>query len=388
MENRFIKKLDELVVLSIKSKNIDRVLNNIYKLKIDIFSLKKVSRKELIIKIYRKDLEKINKLSILNEINIVDYSGKSKVKEMLNFNKTLILSIFVGFVILIFLSNIIFNIEVIHSSSDIKKLIYSELEKNGIKKYQFKKSFRKLEKIKNNILETNKTRLEWIEIERIGTKYVIRAEERKLIDYNMDNTYQDIVSTKDAVVKKVIASNGVVIKKINDYVKKGEIIISGSIYLNESLKGMVKADGVVYGEVWYNLSIEYPVVNVVTNETGKKSKVFSLNYLNEEFSIGKNFSNSSTTKKYLLKNNLLPFSISIDNKYELEEINGIYSEGEQLLNAKRYAKEKILKTLQKDEYIISDKVLNYRLNSNTIYMNIFYKVYSNITGRQKIVIEE
>ena len=40
--------------------------------------------------------------------------------------------------------------------------------------------------------------------------------------------------------------------------------------------------------------------------------------------------------------------------------------------------------LDEDEYIISDKVLNYRVNSNTIYMDVFYKIYENITGIKEI----
>jgi len=44
--------------------------------------------------------------------------------------------------------------------------------------------------------------------------------------------------------------------------------------------------------------------------------------------------------------------------------------------------------LKEDEYIISDKVLKYSVNSNTIYMDVFYKVYSNIAGAREIIIEE
>ena len=71
--------------------------------------------------------------------------------------------------------------------------------------------------------------------------------------------------------------------------------------------------------------------------------------------------------------------------YELKVISGIYTDGEVLLNARKYSRRKIEETLKENEYIISDKVLNYRVNSNTIYMDVFYKVYSNITGIKEIV---
>ena len=43
--------------------------------------------------------------------------------------------------------------------------------------------------------------------------------------------------------------------------------------------------------------------------------------------------------------------------------------------------------LDKDEYIISEKVLKYNLNRNTIYMSIFYKVYENIAEAREIIDE-
>ena len=385
MKDKFINSFNNIIVVNIKSKNIERVLNYIYKNKIELFNLKKVNYKEINIEIYEKDLNKIKKISILNKVKVIDYKGKLKIKKIISYNKILLLSLFIGFIFLIFLSNIIFKIEVVHTSSKLKELIFNELEKNGIRKYQFKKDFDELEKIKNNILNNNKKSIEWLEIERVGTKYIIRVEDRKINEYSNDFTYQDIIATKDGVIKKIIANNGVKVKKVNDYVKKGDILISGSIYLNDSLKGMVKATGTVYAEVWYKTSIEYQILEEIKEETGNNITTYSINFLNKSINLKRNkylISNKVSSK--LLSNNILPISISIDKIYEEKVINGIYIEGEALLNAKRYSKEKVIEMLKNDEYIISDKVLNYRVDSNIIYLDMFYKVYSNITGTKRL----
>jgi hypothetical protein len=75
------------------------------------------------------------------------------------------------------------------------------------------------------------------------------------------------VSTYDAVIKKIVAESGVKVKEVNEYVKKGDTIISGSIYLNEEIKEVTKALGEIYGEVWYKISVEYPIINVDKKET-------------------------------------------------------------------------------------------------------------------------
>lgn len=389
MENRFLDKINNIIILKVKTKNVDRFLNNLYKLNIDIYMVDVISFNELVLEINEKDFNKVKRLSILNKIDVVGFKGKKNRINKLNYNKTLIISLFIGICILIFLTNIIFSIEIKHSSEKVRSFVMQELNKNGIKLLQFKKSFIKLDAIKNKILDDNKDKLEWLEIETIGTKYVIKVEERKINNISNDYEYQDIVSSSDAVIKKIITDSGVKVHEVNEYVKKGDTIISGSIYLNDELKKVVKAKGEVYGEVWYKLSIEYPLINDIKEETGNKKKVFSLNIFNKNVILfDKNtYSNSTISKDYIIKNNIIPISISFDTIYELKPISGIYTEGEGVLNAKEYAKKKIEETLKKDEYIISDKVLKYSVNSNTIYMDIFYKIYANITDTKKIEIK-
>ena len=389
MENRFLNKLDNIIVLSVKSKNIDRFLTNLYKLNIDIFKVDVLSYKEVIVEIYEKDYNRVKKLSILNKIDIIGFKGMKKNKNKLKYNKTLIFSIIIGLFVLFFLTNIIFSIEIKHTSSEIREFIKEELNKNGIKRLQFRKSFKELEKIKNNILDNNKDKLEWLEIDRVGTKYIIKLEERKIKNYNIDYKYQDIISNYDAVIKKIVAKSGVKVKEVNEYVNKGDTIISGSIYLNEELKEIVKATGEVYGEVWYKLSVEHPIINDFKEETGNKKSVYSINFFNKSLILfNKNtYKNSYIKKDIILKNNILPISLSKDTIYEQNFISGIYTEAEALLNARDYANEKMKSMLDDGEYIISDKVLKYSVNSNTIYMDVFYKIYRNITGTKEINIE-
>jgi len=389
MENRFLNKFNNVIVIKVKTRNMDRFLTNLYKLNIDIFNVNVVNFKEVIVEIYEKDINKIKKLSILNKIDVIDYKGKIKSKKKILFNKTLLFSLFIGLIFLYFLSNIIFSIEVVHTSSEVRNFIMEELKENGINKLQFRKNFDKISKLKNKILENNKDVLEWLEIERVGTKYVVKLEERKINSISSNYKNQDIVSTHDAVIKKIIAKSGVKVKEVNEYVKKGDTVISGTIYLNEEIKEITKALGEIYGEVWYKISVEYPIIKEYEFETGNKKEVISVNFFNKNFIIFNNnpYKSTKVKRKYILKNNILPISISKDTIYELKSYSGIYVEGEAVINAKDYARRKIEETLKNDEYIISEKVLKYRVNSNTIYIDIFYKIYKNITGTKEIIIE-
>ena len=372
------------IIIKVITKNMDRFLSNLYKLNIDIYNVDVKSFKKVIIEINESDYNKVRRLSILNKLEIIDYKGNIKRRNTFMYNRTLIFSILFGILILILLSNMIFDIEIYHSSNKLREYVLNELNKNGIYRLQFRKNYHKLEEIKDKILNSNKDKIEWLEINRVGTKYIVKVEDRKINKLSTDYRYQDIIATKDAVIKKIIANNGVKVHEVNEYVKKGDVIISGNIYINEKIKDKVKALGSVYGEVWYKLNIEYPIINDYKEETGNKINTYSINIFNKSISNNM-YKIYNISKKYILKNNIIPISISYDTIYELKEISGIYTEAEALLNAKEYAKKKMLETLKKDEYIISDKVLNYRENRNTIYIDIFYRVYQNITGTREIL---
>ena len=377
------------IIISVKTKKIDNFLKKLYKLNIEILNLYKKSYNEIIFEINEKDLSKIKKLTLFNKIEIKGYNGIKNRINIIEKNKVLFFSIIFGIIFLNFLSNIVFDININHTSNDVKTYMTDELKKYGIKRLSMKKSFDELNEIKERILNENKDKLEWIEIVEDGTKYIVNVEERKINNYVSDYKYQNIVANNDATIIKILAENGEVVKKINEQVKKGDTIISGEIYLNDKLMGKVKANGTVYGEVWYNLTIEYPIIDAYKEETGNISEYYSINFLNFKFDLLKkeSYKNSYINQNYILKNNIFPIGLSFNKEYELNIYSGIYTEGEAVINAKKYAKDKMLKMLDEDEYIIDDKVLKYSLNSNTIYMDVFFKVYKNITAVKEIIEE-
>ena len=73
-----------------------------------------------------------------------------------------------------------------------------------------------------------------------------------------NEVFQNVVAKKNAVIMEIRSSSGQIIKKINDYVNKGDVIISGNITKKDEIKNVVKAEGIVYGETWYNVKVELP----------------------------------------------------------------------------------------------------------------------------------
>ena len=380
-----IEKLISKIYLNIKGKNINRFIKKLRTQKIDILSLKYKNKNEANIIIYKKDYEKLLKIKSIYEITELDIFGLIKIKRKIKLSKHLIIITLIAFIIFIILTNIIFNVEVIHSNKDIRNLLTSELKKAGIKKYSFKKNYNEIAKIKEKILNKYKDKIEWLEIEKSGTKYIVKIEERSIPQKDTDNTPRNIIASKDGVLKKVIAEKGDIVKDMNDYVKKGDLIINGELIFNEKTKGKVKATGKAYAEVWYVTKTEYPFAKYKEIETKNKKDIYAIKFLNHTFELSFNkFKTKKIKEKDIIKHPLIPLKLVQQHQTETKVQDQIITPEQAIINAQKKAEENIKKNLSKDEYIIRSKYLKTTVKESIVEVEMIFAVYEDITAYAEI----
>lgn len=390
MRDSFLEIFNNVIKLKIEGKNINRFLRRLIANKVELLGVKIKNNNEMVIKIYQKDYEKVLEIKSIYDIHFENVYGLIKIKRLLSINKILIVSFLLCFGILKLLSSIVFKIEVIHIDPYIRSLVYQELSNHGVRENRFKWDYSKLEKIKESILNKHRDKLEWIEIEEIGTKYIVRIEERKINKLPEKKENRHIIAAKDAIIKDIDAHVGEAIKNINDYVRAGDIIISGKILTPRSDENLVAAEGKVYGEVWYQATIEYPFVVHEENETGRKKYSLVFYFLNSSFDIFgfKDFKNKKIIRTPILKNNLFPFGIALEEQIETRVKTEINTYSEAYLKAMEVGREKIEKNLKDGEYIISENSLKIDVKDSKIIIDMFYSVYEDITDYQKIIEEQ
>lgn len=379
---------ENTIKIHVTGKNIERFIQRLYNEKIELLNIKYINYKEIEIKINKNDLEHINKIKTIYKIEITELLGINKLKYLIKKNIHLIISILISFIIIIFLSNVIFKVEVIHSSKELRELIINELEEKGIKEKSLVKNYNQIQNIKKEILEKYKDKIEWLEIERSGVKYIVRVEERIITEQNSENTPSNIVAKKDAIIKDIDAIKGEVVKNINDYVKKGDTIITGEIKLYEELKNNVSAKGNVYGEVWYQASIEYPMNYYEEKTTGKNKKILSITLLNKKlelFSFHK-FETKKIKEQIIYQNKLIPFKIAKEYQEETIIIDEQLSEEEAFNKAIQKVEEKINSNLKGKEKILNIKCLKKEIKDSTIILDLFISVLEDITEVKNIEI--
>ncbi|CDD28216.1 sporulation protein YqfD [Clostridium sp. CAG:433] len=375
--------MNSYLIIKVEGKIIEKFILRCKKNNINLLKIERISNKEIIIKINSKDYENLNKIKSIYTLTIINNEGYLKFKEELNKNKVFIIMAILGLLFLIYLSNTIFSVNIISMNKDLNEKIIKELDSYGIKKYHLKKSYDSIEKIKKKITDKYKDSIEWIEITDIGTKYEVKIVERKKQSNNVSTEYTNIVAKKSGVIKKIYAEDGLKMVEPNTYVNKGDVIISGAITKDEEVKKYVHAKGKVYAEVWYDVSIEFPLKYTEKKYTNNNKRSFYIK-IGKDYISRKKYKNFERKKIFSLKNRLVPFEVGIENQKEIKIINDTYNINEAKTKAKDKVKEKILQSLDKDEYILDEKTLNFYQKDSKIVLDMFITCYEEIGKEEKI----
>lgn len=332
------------------------------------------------------DYAKILKMKTSYNIKIINRFGVAKLRYLLLKYKYILSFLFLTLGLMIILSHFIFFIDVIHSKEEIRELVENDLKEFGISKYRFRVSYAKKEEIRNKILEKEKDKIEWLEIDRIGTRYIVNVEERLIKDNKVDNEVRDIVAKKDAMILNIEAETGEIVRKKYEYVRKGDTIVSGTIKNKEDEVSKVKAEGKVYGEVWYSVTVELPKKYYEEKKTGKTSKALTLRIANKKISVPFSKDNKSyiSEDSPILENNLIPIKLVLETKHEIEIIDKEYNMDNSSSEAIKLATKKLEDHLDEQSMILSKKVLKKTLKNSKIIVEIFFKVRENITDYKKI----
>ncbi len=345
-----------------------------------------VEKNNLIILVDEKTYQKIVDLKTIYKIEIINRYGLARYKYLFQKYIIFLLSIAFSLILIKALSCFILKIEVIHTKQEIRELIITDLEEYGIKPYHFKVSFSKKEQIAEKILEKEKDRLEWMEIEEVGTTYRINVEERKKNNAKINKEEQSIIAKKSGRILEIHASHGEILKKKNDYVQKGDVIISGIIKNKETPVSKIRAEGTVFAEIWYQVQVEVPYHYKEEIKTGKKKSRFEIEFLNHSYTLFdfSPYEISTKERRKLLKSNLLPISFSYTTFHEIKVKEEIHNAKDAYQKAQELAKKKLKAKLGKEDTIISQKTLKKSHKNSKIVVDIFFKVKENITDTENL----
>ena len=211
--------------------------------------------------------------------------------------------------------------------------------------------------------------ISWISCELKGTGLTIYLEEGMITTKKEENQSSgDIVAIKDAVITKMITREGTPIAKVKDSVQKGDILISGTIYIyddnNEVIEtSYIAADGDVYGTTTFlyedYVDLQY-YEKMYAEESTSYITIYFLKYCFTPYIPDKPKTNydvyTEIHKMRIFDNFYLPFGYKTTNwtPYTLERKKHNEEEAEKILNGRLQKKIKALE--EKGVEIIENNV--------------------------------
>ena len=365
-------------LINVKGKNIANFLIKIDKKKINVLNITFIDNDSINIIIKKEEFDLLNEIKGIYEYKIIKEYGVSSLKEIFLKNIHLLILIIINIALIIFISNHIYEVEIVEDSKELKTFVTNLLEEKNIKKYKKKPS--NLNTLKQEILKENNDKLEWIEIIESGIKYIVKVEERIKDKMNSNNSFSDIVASKDGVIKKIVAESGKIVVLKDAFVKKGDILITGIISENN----YVRSKGKVIANTWYKVKVEESLHEKSYSLTNNKKKGFKIKFFNKEFLFYKEYKSNEKTEKIIFKNSIIPFYLSLDEVIETTKVDHILTIEEAKSKAILKARKKIASNLKEDEKIISENQLKVLEKDSKIIVEILFTIYEDISKEKGI----
>ena len=377
--------------IKIEGYYIEKFLNIITNRKIFLWGIKRKGNEQIYAKVGDNEFDKIIEIAEKNGINIEIINEKGLPNILKKYKKRKYFFILIA-IFLIFLgisSNFIWNIEITGNEKINKDEILKMANDYGLKIGMMKNKIQTKNIV--NKIRMNREDIAWIGIDFKGTNAIIKIVEAKekpeIID---EKDYTNIVASKDAIITKISAQNGTILKNVNDEVKKGDVLIAGYMQGNYTDKYYVHSIGEVKGKVKYSDTEKILKSEIIKNKTGKKEKKYSLKFnkikinLYKKYSKYKKYDTIVTEKNLQLFNNFyLPIKII---KYENEEVNEneITNSKEDAKNkGELLAKQKLEDNLKNNEIVNSDTIITEY--DNYYEVKVTYEVIEDIATNEKIV---
>ena len=140
------------------------------------------------------------------------------------------------------------------------------------------------------------------------------------------------------------------------------------------------AKGSVEGEVWYNVSLEYPFVYQEEKLTGKTKTIYVLNFLNHRISLFdfNKYKSFKTKDQVLLYNPLININLVKEKQYELIIKDEVYPEDIAITKAKDYIEQKLKKDNPNIKSIKKITILSQDITDSKLKLKLFISVIEDI----------
>ncbi|WAA10378.1 sporulation protein YqfD [Fervidibacillus albus] len=392
MKNHWMKNILGYVTVRITGIGVERFVNRLMNDGIPLWNMKRDGSDSLTFQMYVKHISSLKKAVRHHRLKIrfIEKKGMPfafrKAKSYTGF----FLSFLFAILLILILSNMIWKIEIRGASPELEYKILKQLEEMGVRKGQFLFFVDDPQTIQKKITDLN-DEITWIGVKLTGTAYHFQVVEKERPEERERLSPQHLIAKKEAVIVDYFVEKGQPVVKRNEFVKRGQLLVSGVIGTEEDGRA-IPAEGKVWGKTWYKAEVSIKLAsewNVMTGEskTQKYLQLFQFKlpiwgFHKEDY---EQMEVEQTETKIRFLKWTLPVSIVNETIYEVAKVKKTYTIEEAKEMAFERAKGEVLSQIGKDATIESEKTLHETKENGTLKLSILFEVIENIAEAQPII---
>ena len=279
------------------------LLNTLKDNNINIYNLRKIDSYTYRFYCSVFSIKKIK--SIFSSCKIIKYVGLlSSIFSLLKY-KTLIVAIIISSFFYISLSSRTWIINISGDNDLLNEVIKSNLKDNNIYIGSKNKTVDEISYIQNKILFENNNLIEYLSIEKQGSCINVSFK-KKREETKPNELKKSLYASKDGLIKSFDLLTGEKVVDVNDYVKKGDLLVKDVITTDYNQDIYIGTFGSVYAYTWYYVSLQ-SIVNIPYN----KEEILANCLLLSKSKIIDDF----TDNEYIYEENVLQFNIENNKVY-------------------------------------------------------------------------
>nr|WP_026681183.1 sporulation protein YqfD [Priestia megaterium] len=314
--------------------------------------------------------------------------------------KELLLGFICSVLLILFLSNILWEVKITGVPKDIEEKISKQLEQYGIHAGTWIFSLDSPKEIQQQLLD-DVPELLWVGINQKGTTFFLEGVEKVVVKEEENPGPRNLVASKKGIIKKMYVSSGVPKVQVNDYVHPGDILVSGKMSdksteeddakKEEKKVDYVAADGEITATTWYEVKVTVPLNASSEQLTGNKEKKFYLGFGNFQLPIWGFKTPEYTYDQREITENPIRFlkwelpvkmieTLISEKTYKKDE----RTKNQAIKTGIKQAKEELRLQLGPEAQILSEKVLHESVERGKVKLNLYMSVEENIVETQPL----
>lgn len=377
-------------IIMVEGLKIERFINMAISNGIYIWDIKKVSYTSITAKIGLDNFHRMREIVRRTDssISIQEKRGLPFLLRNLKRHKLFAASVLLLIISIYIMCAHIWMIEIVGVKELDPKVIMEAINQEGLKEGTRKSAVDK-HYIENKVL-IKLPQLSWVGIQFRGTKAVIEIVEKRAEPELISKTDAcDIIASKSGIIDKILVLNGDGNVKDGQTVKKGELLVKGTILRENTETRYVHAMAQVRARTWFEDAEEMELQQIEFKETGRKDTNYKLKILDKELG----FEKAAPYDEYNVvreEKNIISFG---DYVFPVKLVSTRYTELVKVPKtltvdqAKKRCEERLnekLKLQLSEDAVVLDKKIEYVTDSKTVKAKISVEILEDIGEKKRI----